>query len=247
MRVNWNSIRPRLGPRVSEDGAHPSAGTRARPRQDCVQDGRNHSQRYPYRTLPNLPLSPRQITDPPGADPPGARRAVRIRRVRATRPAAARAHPFARVAHLRPIHVRRCALTSERARPPLSLCGCPFPRLPFIPLIVFVWTLARERPHAARELLARLPSDLVSTLAHGFEHESAAEQELREALLKEYVDYASFFSCLEMHSRWAEIWARRPRSGSVSTACGGLGSSADEPVSVERASWSRPTTAMGSR
>ncbi|KAM0749487.1 nuclear pore protein 84/107 [Meredithblackwellia eburnea MCA 4105] len=61
--------------------------------------------------------------------------------------------------------------------------------------------LATDKPHAARELLFQLPSDLLLTW-----------KEAEQSQVDEYANYREYFACLDRHSRWAEIWARKPRS-----------------------------------
>lgn len=63
---------------------------------------------------------------------------------------------------------------------------------------------ATDKPHAARELMFQLPADLLSTSAASAQPDDASQ-------VREYLDYSSLFQCLEKHTRWAEIWARKPR------------------------------------
>ncbi|KAI5475321.1 nuclear pore complex protein Nup107 [Pseudohyphozyma bogoriensis] len=67
--------------------------------------------------------------------------------------------------------------------------------------------LSTDKPHAARDLLFKLPSDLLPSSA-------ASEREEQTTQIREYLDYSAFFACLEKHTRFAEIWARKPRPGS---------------------------------
>ncbi|BGP49686.1 Nucleoporin nup84 [Rhodotorula kratochvilovae] len=68
------------------------------------------------------------------------------------------------------------------------------------------WFLSTDAPHAARELLRRLPADLLSALAAADSGESTAVQ----LDIREHLDYVALFNCLGMQGRWAEVWARRP-------------------------------------
>lgn len=63
---------------------------------------------------------------------------------------------------------------------------------------------ATDMPHAARELMFQLPPDLLSTSAASARPSDASQ-------VREYLDYSSLFDCLEKHTRWAEVWARKPR------------------------------------
>ncbi|KPV74234.1 uncharacterized protein RHOBADRAFT_54084 [Rhodotorula graminis WP1] len=68
------------------------------------------------------------------------------------------------------------------------------------------WFLSTDAPHAARELLRRLPADLLSALAAAPVGDSSAVQ----LDIREHLDYVALFNCLELQARWAEAWARRP-------------------------------------
>ncbi|GAA5902150.1 hypothetical protein JCM8208_002489 [Rhodotorula glutinis] len=68
------------------------------------------------------------------------------------------------------------------------------------------WFLSTDAPHAARELLRRLPDDLLSALAAAPVGDSSAVQ----LDIREHLDYVALFNCLELQARWAEAWARRP-------------------------------------
>lgn len=59
-----------------------------------------------------------------------------------------------------------------------------------------------------RELLSQIPTDIVRRFA-GVE---AVEQ---TSYVREYLDYTSFFVCLEKHSEWTEAWSRRSSQGYV--------------------------------
>lgn len=66
-------------------------------------------------------------------------------------------------------------------------------------------TSATDKPHAARQLLFQLPSDLLPS--------TVSETDSMQIIqVKEYLDYTAFFTCLEKHTRWAETWARKPTS-----------------------------------
>lgn len=69
---------------------------------------------------------------------------------------------------------------------------------------------ATDKPHAARELLLQSPADLLSSSAV-----SASEGVEDASQIREYLDYESLFGCLERHSSWAEVWARKPVSRCV--------------------------------
>ncbi|GAA6057632.1 hypothetical protein JCM3770_005005 [Rhodotorula araucariae] len=70
------------------------------------------------------------------------------------------------------------------------------------------WFLSTGAPHAARELLGRLPADLLASLAATAGESAAVQLDIRE-----HLDHVALFNCLEMQARWAEVWARRPADG----------------------------------
>lgn len=94
-------------------------------------------------------------------------------------------------AHLSPLFCLRSAHT--HSRPPTTT------------------RTATDAPHAARELLRRLPTDLLSSLAASPAGTSPAVQ----LDIREHLDYVALFNCLEMQARWAEAWARRPAARCV--------------------------------
>ncbi|GAA5990105.1 hypothetical protein JCM10908_005823 [Rhodotorula pacifica] len=69
------------------------------------------------------------------------------------------------------------------------------------------WFLASDAPQAARELLRRLPNDLLPSLAAN-SPDHAVQLDIRE-----HLDYVALFTCLNLHGQWAELWARRPSQG----------------------------------
>ncbi|GAA5998533.1 Nup84p [Rhodotorula paludigena] len=71
------------------------------------------------------------------------------------------------------------------------------------------WFLSTDAPHAARELLRRLPSDLLTSLASTSGEPSPAVQ----LDIREHLDYVALFACLDKQAQWAEAWARRPGQG----------------------------------
>ena len=68
---------------------------------------------------------------------------------------------------------------------------------------------ATDKPHAARELMFQLPSELLQIAV-------ASKDEDDDLQSLEYTHYSSLFQCLEKHTRWAEVWARKPRPRCVS-------------------------------
>ncbi|GAA5880076.1 hypothetical protein JCM3774_003301 [Rhodotorula dairenensis] len=66
------------------------------------------------------------------------------------------------------------------------------------------WFLASDAPQAARELLRRLPADLLPTLA------ANAPDHAVQLDIREHLDYVALFGCLDLHGQWMELWTRRP-------------------------------------
>ncbi|BGP17798.1 hypothetical protein JCM10213_001701 [Rhodosporidiobolus nylandii] len=76
------------------------------------------------------------------------------------------------------------------------------------------WFLSSDSPSAARLLLRRLPSDLLSSLASSTASAGADEPSLAVQLdIREHLDYVALFAALEKQARWMEVWARRPGKG----------------------------------
>lgn len=73
---------------------------------------------------------------------------------------------------------------------------------------------ASDKPHAARELLFHLPDDLLRVVAAAAAPEAGGGEEAASQV-REYVDYASLFGCLEKHAKWSGVWAMKPRPGLV--------------------------------
>ncbi|SCZ87891.1 BZ3500_MvSof-1268-A1-R1_Chr2-3g05359 [Microbotryum saponariae] len=69
--------------------------------------------------------------------------------------------------------------------------------------------LSTDLPHAARELIFQLPADLLPVEAAQVVEK---EGEDHDAQIREFLDYTSLFACLEKHTRWAEVWSRKPRT-----------------------------------
>lgn len=67
----------------------------------------------------------------------------------------------------------------------------------------YVNFLATNSPHAARSLLFEMPVDLLPSTVPDNDPVLATQ-------VREYLDYTSFFSSLEKHTRWSETWARKP-------------------------------------
>ncbi|GAA5961845.1 hypothetical protein JCM8115_001441 [Rhodotorula mucilaginosa] len=65
------------------------------------------------------------------------------------------------------------------------------------------WFLASDASQAARELLRRLPTDLLPILAAN-SPDHAVQLDIRE-----HLDYVALFACLDLHGRWMELWTRR--------------------------------------
>ncbi|GAA5981394.1 hypothetical protein JCM11641_005306 [Rhodosporidiobolus odoratus] len=73
------------------------------------------------------------------------------------------------------------------------------------------WFLSSDSPSAARLLLQRLPSNLLSSLASSNPAGSSSEPSLSVQLdIREHLDYVSLFATLDKQARWTEVWARRP-------------------------------------
>ncbi|SCV74874.1 BQ2448_7903 [Microbotryum intermedium] len=69
--------------------------------------------------------------------------------------------------------------------------------------------LSTDIPHAARELIFQLPADLLPIEAAQVVEKKGED---RDAQIREFLDYTSLFACLEKHTRWAEVWSRKPRT-----------------------------------
>ncbi|KDE06383.1 hypothetical protein MVLG_03290 [Microbotryum lychnidis-dioicae p1A1 Lamole] len=69
--------------------------------------------------------------------------------------------------------------------------------------------LSTDLPHAARELIFQLPADLLPVEAAQVVEK---EGEDHDAQIREFLDYTSLFACLEKHTKWAEVWSRKPRT-----------------------------------
>lgn len=66
--------------------------------------------------------------------------------------------------------------------------------------------------YLARKITFQIPPDLLAVVSAA-EDAPGVPRSIASAAddqINEYLDYASFFGCLELHNQFSEIWSRRP-------------------------------------